>query len=318
MSSTRATVWLVLVISLPGRRGTARMRVWRALRAAGAAVLRDGVYLLPAGAETRQVFDDQAQAVRATGGAAYVWVLDRIATEQEREFRKLFERESGYARLLETMHALRVQVQRRRVRNVARRLQGLKREVQALRTIDYFPGSATEQVIEALGELETLVMASAAPGEPQARAGAIERRDAKLYRGKTWATRARPWVDRMASAWLIRRFIDPRARILWLKDVRRCPRSALGFDFDGATFSHVGARVTFENLLASFDLENDPALARLGRLVHCLDVGGAPVAEAQGLAAILAGARARLTNDDRLLAEASRVFDHLYVSYQKE
>lgn len=318
MSSTRATVWLVLVISLPGRRGTARMRVWRALRAAGAAVLRDGVYLLPAGAETRQVFDDQARAVRATGGAAYVWVLDQIAGEQEREFRKLFEREPEYARLLETMHSLRVQVQRRRARNVVRRLQSLKREVEVLRTIDYFPGSATEQVTEALGELETLVMASAAPGEPQARTGAIERRDAKLYRGKTWATRARPWVDRMASAWLIRRFIDPRAKILWLKDVRRCPRSALGFDFDGATFSHVGARVTFENLLASFGLENDSALLRLGRLVHCLDVGGAPVAEAQGLAAILAGARARLANDDRLLAEASRVFDHLYVSYQEE
>lgn len=318
MSSIRATAWLVLVISLPGGRGTVRMRVWRALRAVGAAVLRDGVYLLPAGAETRQAFEDQARAVRAAGGAAYVWTLDKITMEQERAFRKLFEREPEYARLLETIHPLRVQVQRRRTRAVGRRLLSLKREAQALRAIDYFPGPAAEQVTEALGELEALIMASAAPGEPQARAGAIERRDARRYRGKTWATRARPWVDRLASGWLIKRFIDPRAKILWLKDIRRCPRAALGFDFDGATFSHVGARVTFENLLASFDLENDPALVRLGRLVHCLDVGGAPVAEAQGLAAILAGARTRLTNDDRLLAEASRVFDHLYLSYQQE
>jgi len=318
MSSIRATAWLVLVISLPGGRGTVRMRMWRALRAVGAAVLRDGVYLLPAGAETRQAFEDQARAVRAAGGAAYVWTLDKITMEQERAFRKLFEREPEYARLLETIHPLRVQVQRRRTRAAGRRLLSLKREAQALRAIDYFPGPAAEQVTEALGELEALIMASAAPGEPQARAGAIERRDARRYRGKTWATRARPWVDRLASGWLIKRFIDPRAKILWLKDIRRCPRTALGFDFDGATFSHVGARVTFENLLASFDLENDPALVRLGRLVHCLDVGGAPVAEAQGLAAILAGARTRLTNDDRLLAEASRVFDHLYLSYQQE
>jgi hypothetical protein len=146
----------------------------------------------------------------------------------------------------------------------------------------------------------------------------IEKRIPAQYRGRTWATRARPWVDRLASAWLIRRFIDPRAKILWLKDIRRCPKSVLGFDFDGATFSHVGARVTFEHLLASFGLESDAALMRIGRMVHCLDVGGAPVPEAQGLAAILTGARARLSNDNHLLAEASRVFDHLYHSCREE
>ena len=147
-------------------------------------------------------------------------------------------------------------------------------------------------------------------------AGRIPRLHRKDYRSRTWATRARPWVDRLASAWLIKRFIDPKARIVWLKDPKRCPRNALGFDFDGATFTHVGARVTFENLLASFSLEDDKALLRLGALVHYLDVGGVPVAEASGVESLLKGARESIADDNKLLNEASRIFNHLYNAYQ--
>ena len=116
----------------------------------------------------------------------------------------------------------------------------------------------------------------------------------------------------MASAWLIKRFIDPKARFRWLKNPKDCPRAALGFDFDGATFTHVGARVTFEVLVASFGLEDDKALVRLGELVHFLDVGGVPVAEARGLEMILAGAREQHHDDNKLLAEAGKNFDYLY------
>jgi hypothetical protein len=97
-------------------------------------------------------------------------------------------------------------------------------------------------------------------------------------------------VDRVASAWLIRRFIDPDARFLCLKEPQDCPPEAVGFDFDGAEFTHLGARITFEVLMASFDLDEDRALRRIGALVHYLDVGGIPVPEATGFAAILAGA----------------------------
>lgn len=117
------------------------------------------------------------------------------------------------------------------------------------------------------------------------------------------AERQRPWVDRLASAWLVRRFIDPQARIHWIASPQECPADALGFDFDGATFSHVGSRVTFEVLLASFGLEQ-PALARLGLLVHYLDVGGIEPAESAGVESILAGLREALCDDDQLLAAA--------------
>jgi hypothetical protein len=318
MTRTGAARWLTLIISLPGRRGTARMRMWRALKAAGAAVLRDGVYLLPATAGARGAFDEQARGVRAAGGTAHVLTLETADREQSREFRALFERGPDYARLLTAIRKLHAQLRRRRMPGAVRRVQLLRRELEALRATDYFPGAAVEQVGAALAELEVITMAMLVPGEPQARKGAIEHRDPKSFRGRTWATRARPWVDRLASAWLIKRFIDPRARLVWLKDVKRCPRNALGFDFDGASFTHVGARVTFETLLASFGLESDPALVRLGGLVHCLDVGGVPVAEAAGIESVLRGMRGQIADDNKLLAGASRIFDHLYSSYQKE
>ena len=97
-----------------------------------------------------------------------------------------------------------------------------------------------------------------------------------------------------------------------------CPKSALGFDFDGATFTHVGDRVTFETLLASFGLEDDTALMRLGTLVHQLDVGGEPVPEVIGFEAVMAGARERLDDDDALLAEMTNVLDSLYAHFGRE
>jgi hypothetical protein len=119
----------------------------------------------------------------------------------------------------------------------------------------------------------------------------------------------------MASAWLIRRFIDRDARFLWLEKPEDCPPEALGFDFDGAEFTHTGHLVTFEVLLASFGLEADPALAKLSALVHNLDVGGMPVMEASGIEMILGGIRKRCADDDALLADASKIFDDLYAVY---
>jgi len=149
-------------------------------------------------------------------------------------------------------------------------------------------------------------------------ASLIPRLDNGKYQGRTWATRRRLWVDRVASAWLIRRFIDRDARFRWLERPSDCPKSALGFDFDGATFTHVGDRVTFETLMASFGLEEDPALLRLASIVHALDVGGEPAPEAKGFEAVMAGARERLTDDDALLAEMSTVLDSLYAHFRRE
>jgi len=127
-------------------------------------------------------------------------------------------------------------------------------------------------------------------------------------------TRARPWADRLASAWLIKRFIDPKAKLVWLKSPKDCPKRAVGYDFDGAEFTHVGPKVTFEVLLASFSLETDPALQRIGAIIHYLDAGGVPVPEAIGLEAMLRGAKLSL-DDDTLVNEAAKLFQFLYEDF---
>ena len=169
----------------------------------------------------------------------------------------------------------------------------------------------------ALQSLEQDARSLLSPDEPQTTQQPIARLDVQAYRGRVWATRQRPWVDRLASAWLIRRFIDPDARFIWLKSPADCPQAALGFDFDGAAFSHVGARVTFETLLASFGLETPPLL-RLGLLVHSLDSGGVQPPEAIGVERVLAGMREAITDDDQLMLVAAGVFEGLLTAFVKD
>jgi hypothetical protein len=309
------SAWHLLVISLPSNRATPRMRVWRALKGLGAVVLRDGVYLLPGSPTAHAAFTQQALEVQRSGGTAQVLRVDVPDAEQDRQFRALFDRAGDYARVLQLARKLKSGLSPRRLAAAARSMKQLRREYESIHATDYFPGPAAVQAGELLAEVE---MALTAPGEPSMQTGRIPRLNRKDYRGRTWATRARPWVDRMASAWLIKRFIDPKARIVWLKDPKTCPRRALGFDFDGAAFTHVGARVTFEVLLASFALEDDKGLERLGQVVHYLDVGGVPVPEVAGLEAILNGARRQHADDDRLLGEAAKTFDYLYNAFSQE
>ena len=121
-----------------------------------------------------------------------------------------------------------------------------------------------------------------------------------------------------ASAWLIRRFIDPEARFLWLDRPGDCPEGALGFDFDGTTFTHIGSRVTFEVLATSFDLDHDPDVEKIGTLIHHLGVDGVPVPEAVGFEAILRGPQARFTDDDELPREAEKLFNFLYGTFVRQ
>jgi hypothetical protein len=196
-----------------------------------------------------------------------------------------------------------------------RGLAAIARDVAATAAIDFFPGNSQGQAQSALDDTTAAFNARFSPDEPKAAHRKIPRLDRKDYQGSTWATRERLWIDRVCSAWLIRRFIDPQARFIWLKRVQDRPRRAVGFDFDGAAFTHVGSKVTFEVLLASFGLDGDPVLSRLGALVHYLDVGGIPVPEAAGFAAIVSGTRALQPDDDALLKHLSPVLDGLYRAY---
>jgi hypothetical protein len=298
--------YLLLILTLPTENASARMRAWRALKASGAAVLRDGVYLLPAGEERRATLAAIAGDVEASGGST--WLLEAMGED----YQGLFDRTAEYQQLAADISACRNDLDRVAAVDLARLAKKLRKGFVAVAAIDFFPGPARAQTAALLDALDDALRARLAPDEPTARVALIARRDPAAYQGRLWATRKRPWVDRLASAWLIRRHIDAQARFLWLDSPGDCPADALGFDFDGAEFSHVGERVSFETLMASFGLEADPGLGRLARVVHYLDAGGLPAPEAAGLETLLAGMRASIADDDTLLDVASATFDFLY------
>jgi len=307
--------WLMLITSLPGPSGTPRMRVWRALKARGAGILRDGVHLLPASVETERALKEQAEQVEGAGGNAHIIHFTSDDQAQSAYFQALFDRSGDYDQWNESvadfMNRLVELDEPQSRRQVAR----LRRELEAVFASDYFPGPGRERAATALDDLESTLNRHFSPDEPTATAGAVPPRSLEEFQGRRWATRENMWVDRVACAWLIRRFIDQQAQFVWLARPSECGDDILGFDFDGATFSHVGNHVTFEVLLQSFGLHQDPALAKLGALVHYLDIGGVPVPEAAGFVAMLAGAKEEHGEDDALLNAAGKLLDHLYAAY---
>jgi hypothetical protein len=315
--------WLTLITSLPTENATLRQRAWRSLRASGAAILRDGVYLMPANESCAAIFKQLADELRDGGGTAMV-----LPTEQPegQDFAALFDRSDEYAPLLQdikqSLQTLNQRINSRLdqlplVNETLKTTRRLRKSFDGVVASDFFPNAAQAQTLATLLELEQACARASAVDEPTALSGGILHLNRMDYQGRTWATRARPWADRLASAWLICRFIDESAQIRWLKETQDCPKKVLGFDFDGATFTHVGQRVTFEVLIESFDLLQSPqgsALERIALLIHFLDAGGVQPPEALGVEAVLAGMRTSISNDDALLQAASAIFDALLVA----
>ncbi len=309
--------WLLFLMSQPGKSTTPRIRLWRLLKSLGAVVLRDGVYLLPQREALQQALVEQVQGVHTLGGEAALLRVEPI-TDTDAQLRALFDRSADYATLLTTLAQIRASAAMATEAQARRLLQQVRREYEALVAIDYFPGQAQAQSALAFAQAEAAVTRQFSPDEPLPLHPGIRQLARADYRGQRWATRRHLWVDRVASAWLIRRFIDPEAQFVWLAAPQECPADAIGFDFDGAAFTHTGQRVTFEVCVASFGLETDPALIRLGRLVHVLDAGGVPVPEAAGFEAILTGMRASGVDDDQMLALMTPVLDALYTAFAQE
>lgn len=295
------------------------MRAWRALKAAGAAVLRDGVYVLPTHAEHRDLLSAVAADVESSGGTAYLLELDQSAVYP---FAELFERTAEYTKLAADISASLNAAESIEAADALRQTRKLRKAYAAVRAIDFFPGDIQRQIENLLTELERRTQVRSTVDEPSLAARAVPRCDVAKFQGRVWATRKRLWVDRVASAWLIIRFIDHDAHFVWLDSPADCPSTALGFDFDGAAFTHTdtgtGVLVSFETLMMSFGLERDSALQRIAAMVHYLDVGGLIVAEAAGFEQLLRGMHARIDNDDALLSEASRLLNDFYTAFDEE
>jgi hypothetical protein len=312
------TAFLALMTSLPTGNSTIRMRVWRALRNTGCGVLRDGVYVLPVESPRAAALAEAESEIKAAGGFAMTVEMNLKTSAQIEHVRKLFDRSTEYGALVQNINAAKASLRRLGKRKADTLVQRLRRSFDELVEVDFYPGQANLQAGEAISALEREAQELFSGGEPHSAKRKVRRLDPTKYRGRVWATRKNLWVDRLASVWLIRRFIDKNARFAWIDRPRDRPKGSVGFDFDGAEFTHIGSRVTFEVLVTSFGLDDDQALASIGHAVHSLDMGGIPVADAKGLETMLRGIKSKARGDDEMAAEAAKVFDIFYLAYAQE
>jgi hypothetical protein len=308
-----AARWLAYVTTLPTDDPAARMRVLRTLESLGCAVLRDGVFLLPDTAAARRGLTSLSDHVARINGSAHLLSVNSLDEAQAQQFLGLFDRTQKYNDLIKTAESLKSAVGVSDSVSIMRLLNKNKREFKLISTLDFFPSESKERAARALAEADQAVHALMFPDAPK-KSTTLDTAG-KLYFQRTWATRKPLWPDQLASAWLIRRFIDPQAKLLWLDKNQESPEGAIGYGYAGATFCNSRDRVTFEEILASFKLDANKALKRIGTLVHALNEGETNVAEAAGVQTLLQGAARRTENADQLLAETEMTFDLLYQAY---
>ena len=309
------THWLAYIASLPTDDPAARMRVLRTLESLGCAVVREGVFLLPDTPENRLGLSRLREHLVRIHGSATLLAVTAIDTEQTQSFQSLFDRTGKYEALILTVEGLKAGFGISDAAAIARILTKQRREFDAISAMDFFPSPIRDRAARVLNEAEEQVRSLMFPDAPKA---TNVTRSGRHFSRKIWATRPPLWADRLASAWLIRRFIDTEATIIWLDKLQGCPDMAIGFGFENAEFSNSKSEITFERLVASFDLNRNASLARIGALVHYLEAGGTPVAEAAGVETLLHGARRRSLNDDNLLTESEKTFDLLYDAYSDQ
>jgi hypothetical protein len=290
--------------------------VWRRLQNLGAIALRNSVYVLPNTAETREDFEWLRTEIAGLGGTATVMATDVISSHDADELAGQFreQRHREYKDLIRDIEKL-VKSWRRGKRPAPR--PAARREAQAMReryarilAKDYFNADNAGRAAALVGELE------AAASDVKRSMASSTAAPAVRYRGKTWVTRTRPGVDRMASAWFIRKFVDPKARFSFVAPGARVPPGDLPFDMYGVEFGHRDSHCTLETLVERFGVV-DSATVRLSQVVHDLDMKderyGMPECAAMGR--IVNGLRQLYADDDRLLAQGIVLMDALHRSF---
>jgi hypothetical protein len=314
--------WLLLVHQLPSTPSNLRVRTWRRLQQLGAIAVKQAVYVLPDSPAAREDFEWLKTEIEGAGGEASVfaansvdsWSDDRLVEEFRRSCQQRYRDLAG-----EVEQALgRVSVPRRRPGTRApasrRLLEGFRQTLTAIEAVDFFGSAGRDRVALLIEQFdERLSTGSRTPAAP-AGTGTHPR----TYQGRLWVTRPRPGVDRMSSAWLIRRFIDPDARFGFAQDREAVPREGVPFDMFSVELSHQGDDCTFETLCKRFEIR-DPAVGRLAEIVHDLDLKdgrfGAP--EASAIATIIDGLQLAYADDDALLAQGIILFDALHRAFER-
>jgi hypothetical protein len=315
--------WLLLIHQIPPKPAYFRAKVGRRLQRIGAVAIKNSVYALPLTDQTQEDFQWVAREIGEEGGEATLCSASLIHGLRDAQVEALFHaaREADYAQIADEARTILSRVPSKISLRDERRPEfesdhlRLKKRVDEVTAIDFFGAPGRQPAEAALAMLErrlrsTERSASIPPERP--------RRDA--YQGRTWVTRKNIHVDRIASAWLIRAFIDDKPSFKFVPGTKYRPKpDQVTFDMFEADFTHVGDRCTFEVLLERFDIRN-PGLAAIAEIIHDIDVKDGKFArvEAPGMASLIAGIALTCEDDARRLDLGSRIFDALLAFYRRK
>lgn len=318
-SQSLESKWLVLVHQIPPSPAYLRVKVGRHLQRVGAVAIKNSVYALPYGEEAQEDFRWVLAEVSKGGGDGTVFGAHLVGGMSDEQLTRLFQaaRELDYREVAERVRALSKGLPRRGApppslrAEVVAQLARLRRRLEEIVAIDFFGAPGRELVEGALGGLEGR-LGSGSLESAGASAPVTHRREE--HQGRTWVTRVGIKADRMASAWLIRRFIDPQARFKFVPAKGYIPEAGeLRFDMFDAEFTHEGEACTFEVLLSRFGLADAP-LRHLAEVVHDIDLKDSKFGreEAPGVARLVQGIAVARASDDERLERGSALFDDLY------
>ena len=318
--------WLLLIHQLPSKPAYARVKVWRRLQAIGAVAVKNAVYALPGTAEAQEDFEWLLREIAEAGGEAVICEARFVDGLTDREVRALFDRarDEDYAELAGEARGIAEALPptgeppAEALAEARARLTRLKARLAQVVAIDFFGADGRQAVEGLVGGLEAR-LAEAGTEDEMAEddgAGGLEG-----LRGRTWVTREGVHVDRIASAWLIRRFVDPEAKFRFVPARGHVPEPGeLRFDMYEAEFTHEGDRCTFEVLLARAGLDGDAALRAVAEIVHDIDLKDAKFArpEAEGIRTLVAGICVAAGDDEGRLARGAAVFEDLYGYFRRK
>ncbi len=322
--NTSHPAWLIFFYSVPSKPVNARMKIWRRLAKSGAIPIKGAVYVLPFNEENHELYQWLTSEVASLKGEGAFVMVDKIETMNDKEIIDLFnkQRERDYNLIEKNMEELerktssvRKGTETQDHKKLLDQLNKNVREFEEIRKIDFFASKAGTELRKKIGMLQKEIDGLSKSGERQIHE--VIPRNIEDYQGKIWVTRKRPFVDRMASAWLIKMFIDKKAvfRFADEYDIGKSDSDFVPFDVSGGTFTHIGDMCTFEVLIKSFGLKDKP-LKKIAEIVHELDMKDEKYKnpEVKGIEDILTGIRKTVKDDVEILEKGMTVFEMLYAS----
>jgi len=302
--------WLFLLFNLPAKQSSDRVKVWRRLKKFGAIQLKTSTYVLPDEPVHYERFQWLAKEIVDTGGEATLVRVKDIEGMPHAAIVALFNeaRARDYDELFEPLNLLIKDTKARK--QSPNQLQKIRQRFQEIRDIDYFQSSRGE-------DLQQLLQKAKALESPKNKPETIIRLRAEDYRSKSWVTRPRPEIDRVGSAWLIRKFIDPSAKFVFANAPAEFPK-AIPYDMFEVEFSHHGDYCTFETLIQRFGIR-DRAVLRLAELIHDADLEDDKFrrVEGFGIEQIFKGWAKQGLSDQEILAKGFECFDALYAQFKR-